>query len=605
MTSDNTQTRAMAATDFRRELTKVLGTLDDGPVQITDYGEVVAEIRGATPDQERAYTERWFALWEALQERRLLSVRFSNLRTYDDLQELVEAFNRATEEGTKLTYADLYEYQGLFTPAEILAKIYFAGQPPEENPVEWFEACCEIQKYARSKEARPDFPDPQELEDDGEAGGTFISVVQEFGHTPQTLIQFCTQAIDQGVPLDEVIKLMGSDAIPADVLAMKEYNSYRFENLTGAGLPRVEAIAVFRRGLDTHTAGQFTRAGVQTAQEIELLIDLGFNEELAVRAAKDGMSPEQWRKILPQVQKLQYEEKGLLPFSLIAEATAEGVSLVRWDKNAAMSEPYRKSVMYHPWSLVYPDGVLALARERIAPTYVKDYAELLYYHYKAVDNEGFLDDLIGLRKAGLTSDLLKALQKISRPPAEVFGPREVHGLLEAGITTLRAKQIADVSTDKEIWLATLQDWEAYHPYVTQFIEAKKNTQGWQDVRAVADHYRASRKVDRYRKYEFQAMGIEGITLLDTPEKLLRVHILELLSSAVWMLKDEDSARFRRRQGKPELLDGRTDAAVKTLQKEFNALILNVSTPAVQDEEHRVEQIDEGREVGTGQPQIEA
>lgn len=628
MTRNNTPSRVMSATDFRRELSKVLETLSDGPVQITDYGEVVAELRSATPEDEAAYTKRWFDLWEALNERDLLNAQVSKLRSYDALQELVAAYDHFTEQGVDLAHADLYSYEGAITPLEVLATIYFDGNPPEDNAVEWFEACCAIEKYARDKGLPARLPGTDDWETDN---SFFVRKVQEFGHTPQTLVTFCSQAVDQGVPLPDVTKLLGNDAIPADILAMRAYSASRFEGLVGVGLPHSEAITVFRRDINSALAHHFAEAGVRTAQEIELLIDLGFSADLAKRAARDGMTPEQWRKILPQVQKHSYEEEGLLPFSVIAEAEAQGISLVRWDKNPHVTTArtgYNKAtrnINAYPWFHVYDHNVIRLAAAGIAPTYVNDYADLLYHHYnelprntgltteiaefhgkRAADNSAnFVDDVIELRSAGLTSELIKALREVHNAPAKPLTTDHIRKMLAGGITVARAKELAKGNKEPDTWIRDLTHflW-SYQSEVIQFLEARKESAGWQDVLAVAEYYKSTRKVDRWSKFDFQPMAVEAINLLGTPEKLLRLNVWYLLSAAHWLLNVGEDHMYRR-HGKKELIKGKTADAVATLRDEFNAMIKNLSSPAVSEEEHQVEQVQEGRELPEGPRQIEA
>ncbi|MER6605672.1 hypothetical protein ABT282_07100 [Streptomyces sp. NPDC000927] len=66
------------------------------------------------------------------------------------------------------------------------------------------------------------------------------------GHTPDTLVEFAVQALDQGVQLEYLTDMLGSEPVPADVAAMDAYSDWAFEQLTKGGLPHAETVAVFR-----------------------------------------------------------------------------------------------------------------------------------------------------------------------------------------------------------------------------------------------------------------------------------------------------------------------------------------------------------------------
>lgn len=582
MTSKDSQqaTIEIGLTEFRNDLSDVIRDLPEtGPVRIVAHNHVVAEIRPAGPERDAAYLQRWKGLFDRLSALELTGAINCGMDTYEALTAFVDLYEEYTESGVALPYPDCaIPSEGRYTAEEVIARIYFQdSQDLLPDEVAWFHALVEIQRYASGKGMRTELPDAWET-----GNAAFVTEAKEHGQIPETLVAFCRQATDQGVELANVLDLMGKEPIPADVLTMRKYRDYQFQEFIENGLPHAETVTLYRRDTDLWKAGLLVGAGIKTAAEIATLIDLGVDCDLAARAAGDGMTPDEWRPVMPAIQKYKYEAEGLLNFRLLATAAQRGISLVRWDKNSLMVARDQ-----YPWDRVYPDRVLELAEAKVAPTFFNSYAEF-------ASPSAVKDDLVGeflsLLGKGMTAAHIKAMRRNSRKLCFKPSPEQIGVLLDEGLTPHQAQYLGERSEEFDVWLAVLKDWKKSHAYVTQFIEAKTDHPAWDDLRAVGEHYRATRK-NKYLRYELQVLTQEAIELLGTPEKLLEVHLEHLFHAAKWILNHDENHSFRKMSA--ELLEGRTKDAVESLQKDFKAMLGNLYAPAVQEgAEHNVERADE-------------
>ncbi|QIS06780.1 hypothetical protein F5X71_34720 [Nocardia brasiliensis] len=492
---------AMDLTAFRNDLTAVIDQLgDSGPVCLTRYGSPVAEIRSATPESERAYTQ---AILDAVGYVHALGIAEllpgAGIDTMQKITELADRHRQLAACGVAF-----HPYPGECFPKdqhsltvdEALAWLYFGEDAPSSSAeiYEWFRACSRLQLEAAERGMATVLP--EDNYDDGDDRIRFLDLVIAAGHTPESLAAFGVRALEQGVPLDKLNELLGEKPIPADVLAMPEYDDYRFRSLTRHGVSHAEALAVFRLGLDAGTSLAFAEAGVRTAAEIKDLIDAKMDPAFAQRAAREGLTPEQWSAQIRKIQHLRYRPDGLLPFSLLVEAAAEQISLTRWDNASLTIDQDRPGKLFHadrvrrmsmfPWRFIYPERVLDVARAGLSPSFVAAFGKLMAHRYRDQTNDDFADAAIAAHGKGLTIEMALAMcRKDSRKPK--FTPDQLLAVLDEGLcTTATAHYLADQYGDPAEWIADLRERRTRQPATDEFLTSIADTPAWAAVVTLAE-----------------------------------------------------------------------------------------------------------------------
>lgn len=490
-------------TEFRNYLTEILDQLNEtGPVRVMRHGAPIAELRSATPEGDRWYAQRVLGAFGYLEK---LNSGLTGLLAHlgvDTLEALIELASRhraLVDSGVTFDrYAEhALPEEGPLTVDEALAHLYFGDDYPASvgGAYEWFLTCAELQAEAARRSLEVTLPQPNAYDEDK---STFVELAVSSGHTPQSLLQFGINALNQGVPLKSLADLLGEDAVPADVVAMEDYDDYWLTELTEAGLSHGEAVAFFRAGLAASVRHGVTlaQAGVTTAKEIGELLDSGISLPLVTRASLAGLTPEQWRVQVPMIQHLKYEEKGNLPFGLLVEAARERVSLVRWDKSSLpiKGETSRRSFYadnkarqgMYPWMHAFPDRVLDLARAGLAPSYIAAFGRLMEGHYNRPDtSEGFVDLAIQASELGLTTDMANAMSRSDgkQPP---FSPAQLIAVLYEGLSDVStAHYLADQYDNPEAWVSFLRQRRDRQLMTDTFVATVENTETWEVVRAAA------------------------------------------------------------------------------------------------------------------------
>lgn len=498
-------------TEFRNDLTEILDRLDEsGPVRVMRHSSPIAEIRSASPEGDRRYAK---AILDALGYLEELDTGLAwNLATVGvdtlaALTELAQRHKELVDGGVEFNAypAHCLPEEGPITVDEALARFYFGDDYPKggTEPYDWFLACAQIQMEAKKRGMKTALPQPNGYD---ETKPTFVELAVASGHTPQTLVEFATQAIGQGVQPERLAEMFGQEPIPADVLALPYYSEHGFEELVRVGLPHAEAVAVFRMNLDIGLALDFATAGVRSAEEIWRLIRDKVNSGLAVRAARDGLTPEEWKVQVPKVQHLKYrgvgrrfgsEEPGVLPFRLLVQAAEEKVSLVRWDSNSLRvsadqtnrffhADSAKRQTMY-PWVFVYPDRVLDLARARITPSFITAFGKLMDHHFNdGTAPEGFADLAIQAHELGLTTDMANVMAAGRETKRIRFTPEQLIAVLKEGLADVgTAHYLANRYFKPAEWVDYLRQRRERQLMTNTFIATVENTETWGAVRAAA------------------------------------------------------------------------------------------------------------------------
>jgi hypothetical protein len=578
-------TREMDLTAFRQDLTPVIDALDDtGPLRLTRYGLTVAEIRSATPEGDRIYTQQIISTLQYLNALGITeSLLALGIDTLAALTELADRHRKFTEDG--IVFDPYPEHalpgSGSITVDEALAYLYFGDSYPVTavDPYAWFETCMALQRAARAREMDPALPQPDGYD---EIEPSFVQTAINSGHTPDSLLAFGETALDQGVPLSRLADMMGRHPVPADVAALPDYSDHLLDSLVRLGLPHAEAISVFRRGLPLDVAKAFTQAGIRTAAGIAQLVDDDVEHKLAVRAHRDGIPPAVWSIQVPQVQRLRYKESGHLPFSLLAQAAKENVSLVRWDNarlpcdkdrismgsyyaalgNAQSDVSWRTAE--YPWKHIFPDRVLDVARVSITPAFAEAYGALMRSHF-AKSNDDFVDSMIRAKTSGLTSAIAEALSRSEKRP--VFTPSQLIAVLDEGLDDpAMARYLADRYKDPDSFVALLWEVRDRQPATDAFVTRVANTEVWQTVTAIALEIQKAAKAKYLRGEVF--LTATANRLLEG-KQLTHLHVSFLLNWAAHLTKGSSHSWFLKKGWQEEHYP-RHDA-VRQLGTEFSEL----------------------------------
>lgn len=493
-------------TSFRENLTDIIERLDEtGPVRVTDYRKPVAEIRPLTPVGDRLYAKAIldaFAYLEEVETGLTLRLADTGIDTLDALSELADRHRKLTESG--VTFDPYPEHclpdEGSLSVDEALARLYFGDDYPEgvSEPYAWFLTCTRLQQEAKKRGLSTTLPSPNAYDEEGD---TFVELAIHSGHTPDSLREFGIRAMDQGVQLERLADMLGREPVPADVVAMNTYSDWTFEQLTKAGLPHAEAVAVFRQGIDTRDAESFAQAGIRSADEIRQLIESRVRPDLALRAASDGVAPADWKQQVPRIQHLKYkgidssltsDPSGILPFPLLVQAADEGVSLVRWDSNTLQVEQERnrkffhasteKRMKMHPWVHIYTDNVLDVARAGLLPSYVTAFAKLMRHHFNdASPSHEFVTTAIRAHELGLTTAMANAMSRSdSKQPK--FTPEQLITFLEEEPSVHYAHYLAGRYDKPEEMIDELRQRRERQLMTDTFIATVESTPVWQVVK---------------------------------------------------------------------------------------------------------------------------
>jgi hypothetical protein len=530
--------RDMDLTDFRAELTEVIDNLDEqGPVRLMKYGLVVGELRSCTPEARKAEANRWRAAISRLVELEIENV-FDFGLSLDDVEELFARRDSLKAQGATFSGYPNHafpEEEGTCTVDQLLAYWYFGTSKMPWEPFPWFEACVDLQRMAHERGMKTSLPTQWDDDNDDE-NNRLVSVAIASGFTPDSLRQFAQQHLNQGVQLSQLDDLMGEDSVPADVVASPGFDRFTFDDIVKQGLPHLETVAVYRAGPQyVEAAERFAAAGLRTAQEIRSAVDAGLDPEMALRAVGDGMSVEQWRQELPEIKHLRYTGDGLLPVQMLIQAAREGLSLVRWDnstlplpKSADSFGSSRESrSKKYPWKHVVPDGVLDLARANITTTYVAEYAQTMHHHYQGDATATFIQDVISVHQHGLTVDMMKVLRRSDRKAMKFRpGPSDLIAILDEGVTVPQAHYLIERYPTVTEWLDEIRTWRDMQGMADQFLSGVLNTPGW----AVVKMYAAAtlKQAERYKRSQPEAMLMEAISRVHTPDKLMAIHVKLLL-----------------------------------------------------------------------------
>lgn len=581
-------TATMDLTTFRADLTQIVDRLEKtGPLRLTKYNDSVAEIRSATREGDRQYARSildvfWY--FEDLNQGLTGVLTRTGIDTLAAFAELARRHKELEAEG--VTFDRYPEHclpdQGSLTVDETLARLYFGDDYPEgtEDPYAWFLACAQIQKEAKKRGLGTKLPQPNAYD---EAQPTFVEVVVASGHNPETLVAFAVQAFDQGVKPERLADMLGNEPVPADVVSLPGYSDSVFEELTRNGLSHAEAIDVFRKGLDLGDACGLASAGILNAKEIERLLGEKISVELVLRAARDGLTPEEWKVQVPKIQHLKYrgiqrqfgaQEPGMLPFRLLVQAAEEKVSLVRWDSNSLRvradqtnrhfyAKADQRQTMY-PWVFVYPDRVLDLARARVAPSYVTAFGKLMEHHFNdGTAPEGFADLAIRTHELGLTAAMADAMSR-SDAKRPKFTPAQLIAVLEGGLADVgTAHYLAGQYAEPDAWLDHLWQRRERQLMTDTFVATVENTPAWGAVRSAVLAIQGLIK-SRVLQGEIYLRGVVEKTLAD--EALNDYEVLTLLNTVAWAFGDRSylpKAWLKEHEGQAD--------EVRQLAKNFDAM----------------------------------
>jgi hypothetical protein len=515
----------MSLTDFRDSLTEVIDNLGPEPVRLTKYNDVVAEIRSAAPEAEKALGRAVLRAITYLNDLGITHLLESvGVDTLPKMLELADRHRELTDQGVDFDGHPEHALPGgPSTIDHILASLYFGDDAPKaaDDTYPWFMACARLQAEAVQRGQDTELPCPNAYDEDV---ATFIDQVIASGYTPDALHDLGVKALDSGVALKDLLEMIGDEPIPADVLAHEHYREHVFSGMIENGMPHAEVVEVYRKGISPWTAEKFAEAGVRSADEIAELIDRDADADLALRAARNGLTAEEWKPLLPLVQRHKYEKDGLIDFRLLAEAAQEGLSLVHWDKNklslpndqnwhsAAYMYDKAQRMATFPWSEVYPDRLLDAARAKIAPSYVTAFAKLMEHHTWSEDN--FATSMITARQKGLTTDALNALTRVSAHHPN-FTPQQLFDLLDLGLgDKATAQNLSDGHDGLEQWTAYLTARRNLQQATSAYFGGviAENDLAWQSVMAVVDNWKRIHK-SAWRK--------PSVLATDAAEKILK------------------------------------------------------------------------------------
>lgn len=515
--------KEMKLAAFRDEFTGVIENLDaTGPVRLIKYNDMVAEIRSATPDGDRKYTKKILDTFGYFEDRTAgLTHILANVgvNTLDMLGELAERHKEFVDAG--VVFDSYPEHcladSGPVTVDEALARLYFGDDYPQhtDEPYAWFLACARLQAEAKKRDMGVKIPQPNAYDEDEP---NFVSLVISSGHTPDSLVQFGIQSLGQGVELERLADMLGKEPIPADVVTMKTYSDWTFEQLTKSGLPHGEAVAVFRQSIDTNIAQDFASAGIRTADEIQEMISAKVSPSLALRATRSGLTPEEWKVQVPKIQNFKYkgietgfgpERCGILPFRLLVEAAEEGVSLVAWDNNVLKvradqtskffhARPEERKTMY-PWCFAYDDRTIDLGRAKVSPSFLTAFGKLMSHHFNdGTAPAGFADLAIRAHQLGLTTAMADAMSRTDGQQPK-FSPDQLVMALKEGLSgTGMAHYLADQHKDPDQLIKDVRDCRSRQLMTSTFVATVENTPAWGTVKAAVDTMHHLIKVRAFR-----------------------------------------------------------------------------------------------------------
>ncbi|MFI2616731.1 hypothetical protein [Streptomyces sp. NPDC018584] len=570
-----------------------------GPVRVTYRKKPVAELRAAGGEHDAAEALRWRRLMLRLHEHHLLPLPELGIDTYERLWAFADRYEKLSEE-VALGSPEFYlPAEGRYSEEELLALLLFSDVPPAENLVSWFETIVTLLREYAAQGLEAKLPQYYDYEDDEEdAPRSLVQDAVRHGHTPQSFLAFAREALNNDVPLARIADLMGQEPIPSDVLARKDFSDYAFDAYKEAGLEHTEVVALFRQGLHMAKGPDvrerlfgyqteapallFARAGVRTAAEIQLLLDVAMDPVLALRAHQDGLGVAEWRRAVPLLAKYKYREYGPLDVRMLWEAAEQNVSLVRWDNfgpvissRTAFADVKYPELLKRPWLQVYPERVMELARAGVSPSSVAEFAELL------PKSDNFVDELLSLTERGLTSAHIKVLARRLRRREPFSGnASDLAAFLDEGMTPAQMQTCMENygGADLASWGAQLRHWKRTQPMVAKFVEVAQGREAWDDLTAFVTHLRtvmADKGIKSYQKTKPSALTTEALSVFETPQKMDVGQLLALLNDAIWVLSIQPRSGSPRRLLHHEILGERNEDLLTSLRMDLNNYIRNI------------------------------
>lgn len=422
----------MTLEELRTDLAQVMRDLTEtGPVRVTRHSKTVADIVPASLEDRRRQAKKTADLIQRLDAMDMTGILLdSPVGTLEEMQRLLDEWDALKASGVPLDdrpyIADGVQFSSV---DEVLALMYFESEYPGnvDDPVAWFRACADVQRVAHSRGLPTDYPQIYEAEDD-----PMVVQLVRAGHTPDSFRTFGVHALDQGVALEQVLDLIGEEAIPADVLAHPNYDEYYFDQIREAGLPLVEATSLVRQRAISRDDITFVRAGIRSLEELSRMKREKINVSLLQRAVNGGLTFPELAEMLQVVGKYKYKRSGRLPFQVLHQAALENISLVQWDQSDVvekMTEGYGK---YY----IDPSRILDMGRMGMSPAWVSA-AGSLVSSFRVQDAEEQWDKIRLLHEAGASKELMNALRQLrSRLPLDIRSTLDpVFAVLSCGLRT--------------------------------------------------------------------------------------------------------------------------------------------------------------------------
>lgn len=569
----------------------------NGPLRVTYRKKPVAEMRAAGGDHDAAEALRWRRLMTRLDEHDLLPLPDLGIDTYERLWSFTDQFEALSNEVRLHEPSHYLPSEGRYSEDELLALLLFGDAPPAQDLVPWFETIVALQREYTAQGLESKLPRYVDFEDDEEeAPKSLVQDAVRHGHSPESFLVFAREALSNEVPLARVADLLGQEPIPSDVLARKDFSDYAFDEYKEAGLEHAEVVTLFREGLHTAKGPDvrdrllnyrtdapallFAKAGVRTAAEIQLLLDVAMDPVLALRAHRDGLSVPEWRRAVPVLSQYKYREDGPLDVRLLWEAAEQNLSLVRWDNYGPVlsgRNPYGdvkyRALLQRPWSQVYPDRVMELARAGISPSSVAEFAELL------PESDDVVGELLDLAGRGLTSAHIKVLARRIRKREPFQGnASDIAVFLDEAMTTAQMQTCMETygGADLASWRAQLRHWKRTQPWVARFVEVTQEREAWDDLTAFVTHLRtvmADKKIPSYQRIKPSALTTEALPVFETPEKMNEGQLLAVLNDAISVLGTQPKSTLRVRHH--EILGERNEDFLVSLRIDLNNYLRNI------------------------------
>lgn len=475
----------MTLEELRTDLAQVMRDLTEtGPVRITRHSKTVADIIPASLEDRKRQAKKTAELIQRLDEMDVTGILLgSPVGTLEEMQRLLDEWDSLKASGVPL--ADRPYIMDGAKPSsveEILALMYFESDYPNEvaDPVAWFRACADVQRVAHSRGLSTSYPQVY-AEDD-------VSMVMQLvgaGHTPDSFRTFGVHALDQNVPLDQILSLVGEDAVPADVLAHPNYDDYYFDQIREAGFPLVEAANLVRQRSISRDDITFVRAGIRSLDDLSQMSREKINMALFERAVSNGFTFPEVVPVLRTVEKYKYKGSGNLHFEILYRAALKNVSLVRWDQSAEAKKLMDK---YNPVTLD-ESQVLDAGIRGMSPSWVSAAVSLVTY-FEFPDAEDRWSTIQRLHETGVSKELMRSLMLVysGRRYGSAGEMTPIFAVLDLGLRTPgQVKYLSDAfNSDLDKWATHLRLANECQNDVDEFVK-RIDTETWKNVLDVFTH----------------------------------------------------------------------------------------------------------------------